>query len=180
MADPPRSTSSLEPIKQGAAPHGQVQLGGGRRTIAQAGCLLACFVMCARQHFPQKNLSLLDAHAHLCEKNAFEGSALRRVTAARVLGLDVRFWDRGLHLKNLLATVNEGNPAILGIDYKAGRSSARSAADHFVLCIGATEGAITYIDPATGTIEQLDVRKPTYRARPCSVAETMLLGPAGI
>lgn len=177
MSDTDRFVCAIKPIKQGAEPHGKQQLGTGSRTIGQAGCLLSCFVMSARHHFPTKPLELLDAHKTLVARNAFDGSGLKRITAAHALGLDVLSWERGFQIENIRKRTSEGMPAVLGIDYKPGSSSGRSSADHFVLCVAIHEDTLTYIDPATGTFETLDIRRPTYRSRKCAVAETMFLCP---
>jgi hypothetical protein len=56
-------------------------------------------------------------------------------------------------------------PVILGIDYKAGRSSGFSDADHFVVLIGEDAyGHLLVADPTPGRVITIDPERPRYGA----------------
>jgi hypothetical protein len=162
-----------DPIIQGAAPHGPRQLGHGPRTFALAGCLLACWTMAARAITGNRGLTILEAHHRIMAAGGFAGSGLRRHVASRVLGLRMVDPDGSepFDRAQLVEELRHAYPVILGLDYKPGRSSGFSDADHFVLAVSHESGSVGYVDPATGTTRHLLLGGPSYRGVPAIVAE---------
>jgi hypothetical protein len=162
-------------IRQGAPPHGPMKLGSGRRTIAQAGCLLSCLVMAARALTPNKKLTVLGAHGLIVDSSGFVGSSLKVPVAAKALGM--RFEERAeLRDDAIMTDLAEGRPVIVGVDYKPGASSGFSDCDHFALAIEYDAGALHVVDPATGTLERLALKGTTYSGKGADLAEMIRLG----
>lgn len=160
-------------IRQGDPPHGGRVLGRGPRTIAQAGCLLCTLVM-AHRAIHGGMLGVLEAHARIDVAKAFVGSGIALDKAATALSM--RVVERAaFHADEAADALAIGQPVIVGVDYKAGASSGLSDADHFVLGVGATALSITIADPAVGRLDSIDFARPSYRAKPCRLAEMIIL-----
>lgn len=165
-------------IRQGALPHGPVLLGGGPRTIAQAGCLFCAGVMGARAMSPaQKQLTAIGAHTTLLAKHGtFLGSAL--IVHEAFLTLGMRLKARSVFdLATLADEIDQGRPVILGIDFVAGRSSGFSDADHFVTAVDVMQnGDIIFADPATGDFSKpFTPTRGVYRGKPATFSEMLTL-----
>jgi hypothetical protein len=163
-------------VKQGAVPHGDRLLGRGPTTIAQGGCLLCCLVMAARHVTGDPDLDVIEASRLIAEDGGFDGTKLRRRVACKALGLDVLAWEGGYVHADVVEAIQDGDPPIIGIDYKRGRSSAKSDADHFVLGLFADADNIYVADPAVGEVVAISIRDPHYRGERCHLAETMSVG----
>ena len=157
-------------VRQGAMPHGPLRLGDGKRTVAQAGCLLSCLVMCARAVTPQKTLTVMGAQAMIDDAAGFLGSSLRLSVAAKALGMVLEERAK-LSIDAVRKSLDEGCPVILGVDYKPGASSGFSDADHFILAVEADAGTVRFVDPATGLPDATEWRRPIYRGHPADFSE---------
>lgn len=149
------------PVNQGSPPHGAEQLGSGARTIGAAGCLLSCLTMVARSLTGHRGLTVLEAHERIKRAGGFVGSGLKRGTAARALGLRLVDADGSerFDIDGVRAELAQGRPVIAGIDYRPGRSSGLSDADHFVVIIDEDDdGSLIFADPAQGAF--VAVRTP--------------------
>jgi hypothetical protein len=163
-------------IRQGQLPWGPVRLGDGKRTIAQSGCLLSCLTMAARALTPNKNLTVLGAQQMIDEIDGFVGSSLKVPSACKALG--VRLISRATMRPDAVRTDLElDRPVILGVDYKPGASSGFSDVDHWLLAIEMEGTVVHFIDPATGTLDELDLAAPIYRKKQADVQEMIRLAP---
>lgn len=156
------------PLCQSAPPHGTRTLGRGQRTIGGSGCLLCCFVYVTRALTGVLDLPLLDAHQRILKADGFSGSGLRRHRAARALGMKLRDEDGSepFDFEVVRAELAAGRPVILGIDYKTGRSSGFSDADHFVVAVRETPDTpprLHCADPASGATIALQPFQFTYQ-----------------
>ncbi len=169
------------PIRQGAQPHARVTLGHSKRTIAGAGCLLACFVMAARALSAPRDLGLLEAHDAIRNMGGFLGSSLRRSVAAKTLGLRMPRGVEPFDMDAVRAELAAGRPVIAGTDYREGASSTFSLADHFVLAVAVEGEGIRCADPASGAEGPAFVdfarATTTYRGHPATLTEMVRLAP---
>lgn len=164
------------PIAQGALPHGPMTLFSGPRTVAQAGCLVSCLVMVARAITPAKTLSLTNALQTIHGAGAHIGSALVVPDAARLLG--IRLHERAAFgLRACVEDLVAGRPVVVGIDYKPGRSSGLSDADHFVVVVGEDAGELVCVDPASGGRLRLHPTRTEYKRTPSCLAEMLRFAP---
>jgi hypothetical protein len=142
----------VQNLRQGG--HGRIILGFGDKTIGQSGCLLTCFAM-AYNALTFGRVGVVELNEILKTAKSFRGSGLDCPTAAKTLGLAYRAPVEFTVQEVLDHIEQDDDPVILGVDYKKGRSSGLSDADHFVLAYttGKTgDGRTTIIaaDPATG------------------------------
>ncbi len=159
---------------QGSTPHGPMKLGDGKRTVGQAGCLLVSLTLAARALTPNRKLTVLGAHALIDDAHGFIGSSLKVPVACKALG--IRLIERASpRIDAMEMDIAEGKPVIIGVDYKAGASSGFSDVDHWVLAIEIDAGRLHVVDPATGTLEILDMRNTQYRRKPAEIAEMIRL-----
>lgn len=161
-------------IAQGSAPHGQTILGNGPKTIGGSGCLFTATYMIGKV-IGSVPATLLEAHALCRAKKAFIGSALKVPQAAVLFGMvedDRTEFDR----ETLSTKLKEDLPVILGFDYKDGRSSGFSDADHFVVATGMEKNMVTCADPGSGRMIVIDLDKPIYKKVPLRVCEMILFG----
>lgn len=129
-------------------------LGVGNRTIAQAGCMLTCLTMACNElqgskfSVQQMNRMLIQAncfaHSGLLFEKALARLGLRQVNRKTASPIDVQM------------EVEANRAVLLGIDYRPGRSSGFSIADHFILACKFTNGGFDCVDPATGRWVRLD------------------------
>lgn len=140
----------------------QKKLGEGLKTISSSGCMLVSLVM-ASNALQGARTSVELANDLLVEADAFIGSSLVVSAAARRLGMSSN--RAKLKIPELFAALQRGDMlVVLGIDYKHGRSSGFSEADHFVLAhslVTDSKGKMSVLaaDPATGTdvfLERID------------------------
>lgn len=158
-------------LRQGAAPHGAQTLGDGKRTIAQAGCLLTCLTQCARA-LGTWRLGVLEANAAARDVGAFVGSSLLVEHAAKhVFGLWIE--RTVLDVAVLTAHLDAGGLVIVGIDYRQGQSSGFSEADHFVVAVELHEHSLVTVDPATGGLVVLELDALVYRGQQARLTEMM-------
>lgn len=129
-------------------------LGFGERTIAQSGCLLTLFAMAANA-LTGTNFTPSRLNNYLRETQCFSGSSLLVPKTAETLGIKLER-SRGASPDRVFEHLARPGVLVgLGIDYRKGRSSGVSDADHFVLghCtmddIGMPSTLIA-ADPATG------------------------------
>lgn len=168
-------------IRQGDLPHGTMLLGGGPKTVSKAGCLLCCLVMAARECVPAfGNFTVKSAIERLRLVEAFGRDLTGRQTSAMIVpaaaaALGMRLVHRAPSLTEVEKHLDEMKPVIIGIDYKQGRSSGFSNADHFVLGVRMRDEILTVADPATGRILLLDHRAPAYDGLPAVLSEAMFL-----
>lgn len=148
-------------IRQGGPPHGGVVLGQGPRTFAEAGCFFCCWVMTARVLTGHRGLTAIEAHDKVRRAGGFVGSGLKRATAARALGMRLADADGSEPFSPTLAEseFREGRPVIAGVDFRVGRSSGFSDADHFILLVGDVGSSLRAVDPARG--QTIDIRDPS-------------------
>lgn len=157
-------------IKQGAPPHGPMKLGNGKRTVGQAGCLLSSLVMAARAVTPNKKITVLGAQGLIDDASGFVGSSLKVPVACKALGM--RLEERAeVRVDAIEMDLAEGRPVIVGLDYKPGASSGFSDSDHFCLAIEIEGSRLHIIDPATGTLEVIDLHDVKYRKKEADLAE---------
>lgn len=131
-------------------------LGFGERTISQAGCLMVALIA-AGNALNDNYYTVVRGNEVLKEANAFIGSALLVPVAARRLGMEQHRRKPEVD-KIFEALESDKQLVIMGVDYKKGKSSGFSDADHFVLAYatGLTAGkkpvrTIVAMDPGTGT-----------------------------
>jgi hypothetical protein len=132
---------------------------------------------------------LVEANKRVLDAGGFSGSNLDVDKAARALGL--RLQSRTVAGPTTPASAVEAHAAlqtnqklvIAGVDYKPGRSSSVSDADHFLLIKGpadpsAGHDAMTAVDPAGGR-EITFHKQPdgTYRAGNYKITEFAILAP---
>lgn len=167
------------PINQCGRPHGEVTLGKGPRTIAQSGCMLSCFAMVARALTSNRGLSVLEAQARILARNGFVGSGLKRNVAANALGImlvDADGHERfDMHV--IAEEIAAGRPVIVGVDYKDGRSSGMSDADHFLVVVDADEVLLRCADPSSGALVVMCPDDLVYRRAPARMPEMIRFRP---
>lgn len=140
-------------------------LGQGPRTIAQAGCLLTCIAMCANffSATSWRRWTVSSLNRKLQEKNLFAGSGLIVDRALKFLGLSG--WRGPFEKDKVIQALAEGKLVIVGVDYKPGRSSGQSDADHFVVFTKYNDHkTFEAIDPATGLVVTFDDDRVVHHA----------------
>jgi hypothetical protein len=155
-----------QPLRQGDPRWKDNPLPGSKgTTFGSHGCLLMCLTMLARVHHKDPTLSPVEVSEWVSRAGGWWHGLLMMSRAARSVQIvetsegpfdeGVVFWE-----------VSRGRPVIVGIDYKRGRSSRLSDADHFVVAVGITPGeSLAFADPATGKIGVLPLVDPVYRDR---------------
>lgn len=147
------------PINQNAIPPTMI-LGHGPKTAQKSGCFVASWTMAARPLLNHKGLTFFEAHDKFLKADAFAGSGLRRNRAARALGLELMDpdgsepWDLAI----VRAELTMRRPVIVGVDYREGRSSGFSNADHFCVVQGFDDGLLRIVDPNGG--RQFNIKDP--------------------
>jgi hypothetical protein len=157
------------PVAQSDPRWRKAKLGEGTRTIGQSGCLLACLAM-AEARASQRPPMRLDALSQaLVDDGAFAGSGLVWASALTTLGLAgaVRTYDQARAGAELAA----GRLVVVGLDYKPGRSSGVSDADHFAVLVEQTGTYAAILDPATGTLVRIANVASTYNGKRVEFAE---------
>lgn len=143
-----------KPINQ--LDHPNAQLGNGKYTIAQSGCFLSSITMASNKLHPGQNLGVLDANTKVKAGNGFSGSGLEMARAAPALGMDMtsRRALGGINDATVLNRLDQhlaaGKPAVAGVDFRPGRSSGHSDADHFITIYGKRGNDYLAMDPAGG------------------------------
>lgn len=132
------------------------RLGNGRFTIKSSGCLLTAMAM-ASTRITGRDTDPRQANTTVRNAGGFSGSALEVPDAARALGMRLsgRQAMAGANASRMVSeldrSLDRGRPAIAGVDFHEGRSSAVSNADHFITITGRTRsGDYTAIDPLGG------------------------------
>jgi hypothetical protein len=140
--------------------HREARLGNGDASIARSGCFLTTLTM-ASNRLTGANRDVVQANQAVLDNGGFNGSNLVVPKAANALG--VRVVSRSVATReNVEAAehaLDRGKLAFAGVDYKDGKSSGVSAADHFLLITGRGQDTLTAIDPAGG-------REITFTKRP--------------
>jgi hypothetical protein len=147
-------TPRNDPVQNGVRPMSQLdyneQLGNGGSSIRRAGCYLTAMTMASTRITGNMSLNPSVANDLVRRGGGFSGSSLVVDNAARSLGM--RVLSRGApSMSRLDQSLDAGRPVVAGVDYKAGSSSARSNADHFITITGRNaDGSYSAIDPAGG------------------------------
>ena len=172
-----------KPINQLA--HPGVQLGNGKSTIAEAGCFLSSCTMASNLLHPGQSLGAVEANRRVKAQGGFAGSGLELSRAAPALGMQQvsRRPLGGVNDGTVLARLDQhlaaGKPAVAGVDFRAGRSSGHSDADHFITIYGKRGNDYLAMDPAGGqpvTISRGTDGRLTYRgASDYKLSEVLLL-----
>jgi hypothetical protein len=127
------------------------RLGLGGDSMQKAGCLLSTLAMAANR-MSGSSYDLVSANQQVQSAGGYKGSSMLLDRAAASLGVTVR--SRALATRNSMgsveAAVERGELGFAGVDYKDGKSSAISEADHFLLIVGKGENTLQAIDPAGG------------------------------
>ena len=149
------------PASAGVVPMSQLdyndQLGGGGRTIRQSGCFMTSLTMAATKITGDKSLNPRVANQRIRDAGGYSGSNLVVGRASNALGMKVT-GRKGMTPGNAAAmgkklddNLDAGKPVVAGVDYKAGKSSAVSNADHFITITQRNaDGSYTAVDPAGG------------------------------
>jgi len=150
------------------------QLGNGSRTIKSAGCFLTSMAMAASAHGFQGGVA--DANRIVKNAGGFSGSNLYADRGAKALGmnLDSRQATRD---PNVLRNALKSGPAVVGVDYKGGSSSAFSSADHFVVVNGYDAASRTFhgIDAANGRAIQFNEAMRQIGGKGYNITEVLKL-----
>jgi hypothetical protein len=149
------------PLNQGAPGIAHLRLGNNpdeqSRTLKRSGCLLLCLVDGYRVA-TKKPLGVEDALALLRARKCFLGNGLLWERAAGVLGLETV--QDEFCMADVRAAIDRGWPVVVGLDYKDGRSSGVSDADHFVLVIGYDgDDVLILADPDGGRTLRMEARQ---------------------
>jgi hypothetical protein len=126
-------------------------LGNGPRTIRQSGCLLTSMAMVSNS-VNGTSIGLEQANSRVKSGNGFSGSNMNVGPAANALGM--RLNSRASFTGNTNAmdrALEQGKPVVVGVDYKAGSSSAMGRTDHFLVVTGRNaNGSYSAVDSAGG------------------------------
>ncbi len=134
------------------------QLGSGKWTIRQAGCMMSAYAM-ASTGLTGRDTNPAAANDAIKRAGGFSGSGLIGPTAARALGMR-EVQRTGTHststqnMKNTIdAALAKGQAVVLGVDYKAGSNgtSNGTGVDHWLTVVGKDpQGNYLVLDPAGG------------------------------
>ena len=151
-----QATNVTGAINQGAPESKNVQLGTGKSTIGRAGCFLGTLTE-ARNEFARRagqpnTIGIIDANERVKAGGGFSGSNLLVSKATSSLDMSLRWREPANHrtLADAQQELRAGNLVFAGVDYKDGRSSSVSQADHFLLLTEAGDGTFKAKDPAGG------------------------------
>lgn len=155
------------------------RLGNGSKTIGQSGCLLSSLVMLQRSLEPLSKETPSTANVKIkAVKNGFVGSGLNVRVAAHIIGLSNQYKreaiDDDVDMRRIINGCKSGIRYIIGIDYRAGGSSAVSDADHFVFVVGVDEKDEFFViaDPNGGKLRAMPAsRNSKYIGKDCELAE---------
>lgn len=147
----PKSADGTPIFKQGDAEWGRRTLGNDS-TITRSGCAMTSSAM-AMSKIRGEVLTPKDLDAWLDKNRGYSGDALdwSRVGKSKNLLAENQRWS----LANLDASLAQGRPAVIGVDYKEGSNGGPNGTDHWI-CVTAkqvgADGKVTYSanDPGTG------------------------------
>lgn len=170
-------------IRQGEAPHAQLRLGDGPRTVSQAGCLLCCLTQAARLLTSSPRLLVEEALLRIRRNGGFARALDGHMTSALVvpaaaLAVGLKVVERTKSLDEVERWLDDGKLVIVGVDYKDGASSGFSAADHFVLAVKMKGRVLTVADPAFGRLLPLELDHLAYKGITARLTEAIFLDAA--
>lgn len=160
-------TGDITPINQ--ADGGNTRLGRGRSTLRGAGCMLSAYGMAAQAISGRTDgMGVRDLNQLVLNNNGFSGSGLVGPTAARAMGMTqtgretISSRNASSRINDIAASLEAGNPVVLGVDYKAGsRGSGRgTGVDHWITITGRdpdNPNRFIALDPAGGREISLEV-----------------------
>ncbi len=154
-----------------------LRLGDGPSTLSGAGCFLSTLTM-ASNRLTGGARDLVAANAAVAAAGGFQGSNLVIDKAAASLGLTVQ--SRQVATPEAMAgaeqALDDGKQLFAGVDYKRGKNSGISEADHFLLVVAREGDHLRAVDPAGGR-EILFARQPdgSYRSGKYRIAEVGVL-----
>lgn len=154
-------TPKRGPAQAGVTPMSQLdyndQLGKGGSSIRSAGCFLTALAMASGKITGDSSLNPRVANDRIRNAGGFSGSNLIVDRAADALGMKVtgRHAVTGANVEKMTTELDRnldaGRPVVAGVDYKSGKSSSVSQADHFLTITGRNaDGSYAAIDPAGG------------------------------
>jgi len=155
-------------------------------SIADTGCMLTSMAMTSSKLNGDKNLNPALANERVKAGGGFSGGGINDQAAARALGM--RMTERSAVSDANSASMNRrldqalgaNRPVVAGVDFRAGNSSGRSNADHFITMTSKNaDGSYNAIDPLGGGRIKLALGKDgklhDTGGRNYTVAEMMFL-----
>jgi len=159
-----------------------IQLGNGSKTISQSGCLLCCLTM-AREIFSRRearegvevNVDTVKVNEFLRANDCFAGSGLLVREACNLLAMRYNGRSARESFDGICKAVAGGALVILGIDYKKGKSSGLSDADHFILAHSFINGKLICADATYGKDTEIESLQIQYNNAPATICEATFL-----